>query len=112
VQVEGQTRPLAGRILHDDRKPLERWFAEQLKYSAREARHLCETTAHELNRADRIRRKIILAPPAVFFYTLFGRGLLLDGWPGWFYVLQRTLAELLLSLRLIEAKLSPRVSAD
>ena len=48
-----------------------------------------------------------LAPLLVFFHTLFAKGLILDGWRGWYYVLQRTLAETLLSLRLIEAKLSP-----
>jgi len=41
----------------------------------------------------------------VFFYTLIGKGLILDGWPGWFYVFQRTFAEILLSLRLMEEKL-------
>jgi len=86
VQVNGPTRMLSAHILHDDRKPLERWFAEQIRYSAKEARHLVETPLAELNRADRIRRKIILAPALIFFYTLLGKGLILDGWPGWFYV--------------------------
>jgi hypothetical protein len=54
---------------------------------------------------DRIRRQIIFAPALIFFYTLFGKGLIFDGWPGWYYVFQRTLAEVLLSLRLIEQKL-------
>ena len=40
----------------------------------------------------------------MFFYLLFGRGLILDGWPGWFYVAQRTIAELLLSMRLLIEK--------
>jgi hypothetical protein len=38
----------------------------------------------------------------VFFYTLLGKGLILDGWRGCYYVLQRTLAEIVLSLYLIE----------
>jgi hypothetical protein len=33
--------------------------------------------------------------------ALPGRGLILDGWPGWFYVAQRTIAELMLSMRLL-----------
>jgi hypothetical protein len=37
----------------------------------------------------------------MFLYLLFARGLILDGWPGWFYVAQRTIAELLLSIRLL-----------
>lgn len=36
-----------------------------------------------------------------FLYLLFARGLILDGGPGWYYVMQRTLAEMLLSLRLL-----------
>jgi hypothetical protein len=59
----------------------------------------------QLNLPDRLRRKIIIAPFLVFFYTLIFKGLILDGWPGWYYVFQRTLAEMLLSLKLIEQKL-------
>ncbi|MFM2081973.1 MAG: hypothetical protein RL380_664 [Verrucomicrobiota bacterium] len=105
LRSDGVVAELHGKILHDDRKPLERWFGEQLKYSAKEAVHLTSTPAAQLNRADQIRRKIILAPPLVLLLTLFGKGLILDGWAGWFYALQRTLAEVLLSLRLLEVKL-------
>ena len=103
LRVPGQTAWLNGRIFHDDRKPLDRWFASQLRYSALEARHLADTPPSKLNRADRIRRKLILAPALVFFHTLLVKGLIFDGWPGWFYVFQRTLSEILLSLKLIEA---------
>ena len=105
VQVEGMVRMLADKIDHDDRKPLERWFNEQIKYAGMEAAHLLNTSSADLNFADRLRKKIVLAPALVFFYTLLGKGLILDGWPGWFYVFQRTLAELILSLRLLENKL-------
>jgi hypothetical protein len=37
--------------------------------------------------------------------------LILDGWRGWFYVLQRVLAEILLSLHLLDARLKDRNSA-
>jgi len=104
VAVAGNVGQMKGCIFHDDRKPLERWFGEQLKYSAKEARYLLDTPREKLNRADRLRRKIIFAPFTVLFYTLVLRGLILDGWPGWFYSFQRLLAELLLSLRLIEAR--------
>ncbi|MGD1089601.1 MAG: glycosyltransferase family 2 protein [Verrucomicrobiota bacterium] len=104
-RTEGPVRMLSGWIDHDDRKPLERWFGEQVKYSGREARYLLETSNTELKMADRIRKKIILAPALVFFYTLLGKGLILNGWPGWFYVFQRTFVEILRSLRLIEEKL-------
>jgi hypothetical protein len=37
----------------------------------------------------------------MFLYLLFNRGLILDGWRGWYYVCQRTIAEMMLSLRLV-----------
>jgi glycosyltransferase involved in cell wall biosynthesis len=105
VQVNGGVEALNGHILHDDRKPLERWLGEQNRYAISECEHLLKTKPEELNPADKIRRKILFAPALVAGYTLFARGLILDGWPGWYYVCQRTLAELFLSLRLIEARL-------
>jgi hypothetical protein len=96
---------MRSRILHDDRKALERWLTEQQRYAVREADHLRRTPSAELNWPDRIRQKIVLAPMLVFLYVLLGRGLILDSWPGWYYVFQRTLAEIILSLRLMEEKL-------
>jgi hypothetical protein len=69
-----------------------------------EARQLVTARVDELNFADKIRKRVFFAPPVIFVYLLFVRGLILDGWPGWFYVLQRTLAETLLSLRLLTAR--------
>jgi len=106
VQVDGPVRLLSGWIEHDDRKPLERWLHEQNRYGIAEARYLREAPKAMLNLQDRLRRKIFIAPFLVCFYTLFAKGLILDGWPGWYYVLQRTLSEALLSLRLIENRLS------
>jgi glycosyltransferase involved in cell wall biosynthesis len=112
VQIDGPVLPLCGVIHHDDRKPLERWLKEQLRYSAYEARHLMQTPVAELNLADRIRRRIVPAPVLVFIHTLFAKGLIFGGWPGWLYVTQRTLAEFLLSLRLLEAKVAGKSVAD
>jgi glycosyltransferase involved in cell wall biosynthesis len=104
VQVQGHVTKLQEFIFHDDHKPLDGWFASQNRYAAKEARYLL-TAKEELNFADRLRRYIVVAPFLILFYTLFVKGLILDGWPGWFYVFQRVLAELILSLRLLEAKL-------
>jgi glycosyltransferase involved in cell wall biosynthesis len=101
VAVRGAVRPLAGKIDHDDRKPLGRWIRSQHEYAVIEARHLLTTSQKQMNRQDRLRRQIYFAPLVMFFYLLVVRGLILDGWPGWFYVCQRTLAEILLSLRLL-----------
>lgn len=107
VEVEGKVAELRSPIFHDDRKPLDRWLHEQNRYAVREAEYLfaAEGKTPALNWRDRIRTKIVLAPILIFFYTLLGRGLILEGWPGLYYVFQRTLAEVLLSLRLMEAKL-------
>ena len=101
VRVEGPTTSLRGTIDHDDRKPLSRWLRSQDGYFQIEARHLLATPNERLNRQDRLRKKIFFAPWVIFLYLLIGRGLILDGWPGWFYVMQRTIAEALLSLRLL-----------
>jgi glycosyltransferase involved in cell wall biosynthesis len=101
VRVDGLVRSLRGKIEHDDRKPLSRWLRSQDRYLTIEARHLIATPNDRLNRQDRLRKRIYFAPVVVFFYLLFGRGLILDGWPGWYYAAQRTIAELLLSLRLL-----------
>ena len=66
LKVDGETGWLAGTIDHDDRKPLDRWFADQLRYSAQEARHLCATPVSELNRADRVRRAVWFARSRCF----------------------------------------------
>ena len=104
VQVSAPVTPLRGRLLHDDRKPLSHWIWSQDRYAKLEAEKLSRTPGAELGLNDRIRKTILLGPPVVFLYTLFVRGVILDGWAGWHYALQRALAETLLSLRLIEAK--------
>jgi glycosyltransferase involved in cell wall biosynthesis len=101
LRLSGNVRRLNSRILHDDRKPLSRWIAAQDRYSILEARHLLAARREELNTTDRLRKRILFAPVAVLVYLLFAKGLILDGWRGWYYVAQRTIAETLLSLRLL-----------
>lgn len=99
----GRVSMLKNKIEHDDRKSLSRWIASQDKYMIIEAKKITETPAHELSFPDRIRKKKILAPFVVFFYCLFVKKGILDGRAGWYYVFQRTFAEILLSIRLLEA---------
>jgi hypothetical protein len=47
-----------------------------------------------------------VAPAAMLFYCLIGRGGILDGWAGFYYAFQRALAEMMLSLYLIDHDLS------
>ena len=105
LQVNGQTGWLDSVIDHDDRKPLSHWCWAQDRYATLEAEKLTTMPADELTLPDKLRRKMIVAPFVVFFYTLLVKGLIFDGWPGWFYVFQRTFAEIALSLKLLEKKL-------
>jgi glycosyltransferase involved in cell wall biosynthesis len=104
LSVRGRTGWLNGAIFHDDRKPLSRWMADQDRYARLEARKLMLAPTSALSWQDRCRRLIVAAPALVFFGTLFVKGVILDGWRGWFYTCQRTIAELMLSLRLVEAR--------
>ncbi len=106
LRVKGKLAKLKGKIWHDDRKPLSRWFQSQDRYSEIEATYLLGAKSEELNRADRIRKKwLIVAPMGMPIYLLLVRGLIFDGWNGWYYAFQRTVAEMMLSLRLLEHKL-------
>jgi glycosyltransferase involved in cell wall biosynthesis len=114
VRVNGQVKPLKGVIFHDDRKPFSHWLQSQDRYAKLEVDKLTRTPTSGLGLNDRVRNTIILGPPAALLYTLFVRGVVLDGWAGWYYAFQRALAETLLSLRLMEAKLgmAPSDCAD
>ena len=105
LKVEGETLQLRGWIYHDDRKPLSRWVWAQDRYASLEAQKLLDLPLTQLSVADRTRRSMVFGPVLVFFYTLLARALVLNGWRGFFYVLQRTLAEILLALRLLERRL-------
>jgi glycosyltransferase involved in cell wall biosynthesis len=103
--VDGEVGRLHGRIDHDDRKPLSRWLASQQKYAKLEAdRLLCGSHAGS-GRSARIRRMGWPAPMAVFLYTLLWKRCIFDGWPGWVYVLQRTLAEIMIALEILDWRL-------
>lgn len=101
VRVDGPSDYLEGRILHDDRKSLQRWLQNQACYACREAEKLASTPSSELSLPDRIRRTRVLGPPAVFIYCLFVKGLIVEGLAGWCYTLERTVAEAILSLALL-----------
>jgi hypothetical protein len=108
VKVTGAVLPLSAKILHDDRKPLSHWIASQVRYMRLEADKLASAPDASLATVDRIRKMIVLAPPLAFARCLFVGGGILDGWPGVFYALQRAAAELILSLTLLERRLSRR----
>jgi len=102
VIVEGTSKLLSAYIYHDDRKSLSRWLWAQDHYMVMEVKKLLETPKNQLSLGDRIRQQKILAPLIILFYCLIFKGGILDGWHGWYYAFQRTLAEILLSIRLVE----------
>ncbi|MUL37287.1 glycosyltransferase family 2 protein [Gloeocapsopsis dulcis] len=106
LQINGKSAMLSSYIYHDDRKPLTRWLWAQDRYMIIEAKKLLETPTQELSFGDRIRKQKILAPFAILFYCLIINRGILDGWAGWYYAFQRALAEILLSIRLIEAEIN------
>jgi glycosyltransferase involved in cell wall biosynthesis len=101
VELDGDIGMLRAHILHDDRKSIRRWFQSQQWYMELEASKILTATTGKLNFADRIRRLRVVAPAAVFIYCLI-KGGVLDGWAGLYYAMQRSVAELLLSLYLLE----------
>lgn len=106
VCVAGGVQMLHGRIRHDDRKSIAAWCAAQNRYMAQEAEKLTRSAPGALSFADRLRLKIFFAPLVMLVYCAFVKGNILDGRAGFFYICQRTLAELLLSLHLLEQRLA------
>ena len=108
VSVPGTIQTLNGVIYHDDRKPLARWLQSQQRYAQVEAEHLLATPKQKLSRTDRIRRAGWPAPVLVLFYVLIVKGCAIDGWPGWFYALQRMLAETMIALEVLDRRVFAR----
>jgi glycosyltransferase involved in cell wall biosynthesis len=111
VIIDGPIRALRGPIYHDDRKSLARWFRSQQKYAKLEADHLLSATPASLCRADKIRHMSWAAPLIVFLDTLIVKRSILDGWPGWLYVLQRLLAETMIAIELVDRRLRSSIKS-
>ena len=105
LKVKGQSGFLSSYIYHDDRKSLSHWLWAQDRYMLIEQKKLLKTPATELSFGDRLRKQKILAPFVILIYCLIINRGILDGWPGWYYAFQRTLAEILLAIRLIEVQM-------
>lgn len=105
LQCNGERSMLEEWIDHDDRKSLERWTTAQVRYARLEVRKLMESKPGALSLSDRIRRKCWIAPWLVPVIALVRSGIILDGWRGWYYALQRGIAEAVLALLILEARI-------
>ncbi|MDI9630908.1 MAG: glycosyltransferase family 2 protein [Acidobacteriota bacterium] len=103
-RVPGKVGRLRERFHHDDRKPFAVWLAAQERYARLEAGKLLAARPAELPLTARLRRCGWITPWLVPLYVLFARGGILDGRAGWYYALQRGIAEALIALRLLEAR--------
>ena len=110
IAVQGTVGELRAPLMHDDRKSLRRWFRSQARYTELEAQKLLAADSAELGVADRMRRWIVVVPPVMLVYCLIVRGGILDGWQGFYYAFQRTVAELMLSINL--GRGFTRINAD
>src|SRR5262249_21918365 len=110
--TNGRVLRLESSIDHDDRKSLTHWIAAQDRYARLERTKLRSAPTRELKAADRLRTAGLFAPLVVLLHCLFFKGLILNGLPGWYYSYQRAVAELLLSLYLIEDRLAKRKPPD
>ncbi|MCS4194414.1 glycosyltransferase involved in cell wall biosynthesis [Salinibacter ruber] len=110
LTVDGTVEELDTVLQHDDRKSLARWFDNQRQYARLEAQKL--RAADELDLPDRLRKTDVLGPLLVPLYCLFRKGLILDGWSGWYYTLQRTYAELVIALTHLDAHLRDAGDGD
>jgi glycosyltransferase involved in cell wall biosynthesis len=110
VALPGTVGELRAPLMHDDRKSFRHWFRSQTRYTALEAQKLSTADPAALGPADRMRRWCVIVPPVMLVYCLVVRGGVLDGWQGFYYAFQRTLAELMLSVNL--GRGVARINAD
>jgi len=110
VALHGRIEELRSSLLHDDRKSLRHWLRSQARYTELEAQKLIAVDKADLELTDRMRRWVVVVPPVMLVYCLLVRGGVLDGWQGFYYAFQRTVAELMLSVNL--GREFTRINAD
>lgn len=112
VEIEGLVSNLSSVIHHDDRKGFDVWLASQQRYTKHEVQKLLTTPKASLSWPDKLRRTGWAAPVVMPMYCLFAKGLVMDGRRGFIYTLQRTLAELLLALRLHDVEVGDAMARN
>lgn len=108
IAVDGRVERLRAPVLHDDRKPRERFLAAQAGYARAEAAKLLAAERAALPLADRLRRAGWIAPWLVPLWCLVVKRGLLDGRAGWVYAGERAVAEWVLAMELCRFRLERR----
>lgn len=111
VVVDGDITRLHSRLEHDDRKPVDRWLKSQIAYARLEAEKLLRS-AKPVSLPDQLRTTVPVSWLLVPVYLLVVKRGLLDGAAGWFYALQRGIAEALICLSYLEKRLGQEGDAD
>jgi hypothetical protein len=99
--VAGPVYTCRARIVHDDRKPLERWVSSQLGYSRAERIRILEAISPTM--LMRLRRAGVM-PILAGVYAYLSAGGPFAGTAAKHYAWERVVFECLLSMRLIEAE--------
>lgn len=107
--VEGSTRALRHGVLHDDRKPVDRWIASQLRYSREEAERI--QSPSDLRLQDRLRATCVMPVLAVVAAYLRAGGPL-GGRAALRYAYERGAYEALLAIRLLDGLMGRAGSVD
>jgi hypothetical protein len=94
---------LESPLLHDDRKPFKCWIRSQWRYAGLEALKLRKLRFSRARRTDRLRKLVMVMPVLIPLYILLVRGGVLDGWRGFRYAGERSLAEAMIGVRLLSS---------
>jgi len=100
--VDGALYRFKQSLIHDDRKPLERWVASQLSYSALEARRIAARESYQFR--DRV-RELGVMPVIAGALAYIRAGGPFRGAAAVRYAYERAAYESLLVIRLMSAKL-------
>jgi glycosyltransferase involved in cell wall biosynthesis len=101
-EVRGPIYRFRSRLIHDDRKPLERWLLSQVSYSALEANRISAGGADRLR--DRL-RELGLMPILAGALAYIRAGGPLRGAAALRYAYERAAYECLLAIRLMSSRL-------
>jgi hypothetical protein len=104
-RTQGPVTVARARLLHDDRKPLERFVASQLRYSAAEAARLA-TAGRPARLMDWLRLYLPGCPVLVGLLSYVRAGGPFSGPAATRYALERLLFEALLRARLMDQRLT------